>query len=207
MSSPLSRRVWLGATLGLTLASRVGEAAEQSATTTVALLPLGPFPAGLLGQIDSGLQAELGCKVVRYPTASLPPSAYYRPRQRYRAEKLLVYCRDQRKPPATKILGVTTVDISTTARGVYDWGVLGLGQLGGPACVMSTFRCRRRATSEKQVNFRMVTTCIHEVGHTLGLDHCADTRCLMTDAHGSVLTVDKTSGHLCSDCRQRLGIS
>lgn len=173
----------------------------------MAVLPLGPFPAALLDKINAGLQAELGCKVVAQPMVALPASAHYAPRNRYRAEKLLKFLRARRVEPATKILGVTTVDISTTARGVYDWGILGLGQLGGDACVMSTFRCKRSAKDEQQVHFRMVTTCIHEVGHTLDLDHCPDRTCLMTDARGSVLTVDGTTGHMCPRCRGKLGLS
>ena len=42
--------------------------------------------------------------------------------------------------------------------------------------------------SEAQTHFRMVTTCIHEIGHTLGLEHCPDTACLMTDARGRAST-------------------
>ena len=204
MPSPISRRLFIGGAAAAFLAARSADAAQSGADATVAILPLGRFPADLLDQIDAGLKAELGCQVVRYTSIELPRSAFYRPRQRYRAEKLLTFCKGKMVAPATKILGVTTVDISTTAHGVYDWGVLGLGQMGGEACVMSTFRCRRRAKDEAQVHFRMVTTCIHEIGHTLGLEHCPDTTCLMTDARGSVLTVDKTNGHLCARCRARI---
>lgn len=206
MSPRVSRRLWLNGALATALIGTTSQAAQKAKTARVALQPLGIFPGDLLDEIESGLQAELGCAVVRYDTKQLPPSAFYRPRQRYRAEKLLAFCRGLREPPATKILGVTTVDVSTTAHGVYDWGILGLGEVGGAACVMSTFRCRRRAKNRKQIHFRMVTTCIHEVGHTLGLEHCPDTRCLMTDARGSVLTVDKTNGHLCHRCRAKLGL-
>ncbi len=72
--------------------------------------------------------------------------------------------------------------------------------------MISTFRCRMNSPSEAQTHWRMVTTCIHEVGHTLGLEHCPDTRCLMTDARGRVSTVDHTTGHLCASCRRRLGL-
>lgn len=206
MPIAISRRLFIGGAVATLTAPGIAEAAQSGADATVALLPLGRFPSDLLDEIEAGLKAELGCKVVRYASLELPRSAFYAPRKRYRAEKLLAFCEGKRVAPATKILGVTTVDVSTTAHGVYDWGVLGLGQLGGGACVMSTFRCRRRAKSEEQVHFRMVTTCVHEIGHTLGLDHCPDTTCLMTDARGSVLTVDKTSGHMCSRCRAKIGV-
>ncbi len=173
---------------------------------TVAVVPLGEFPAELLREIEAGLRAELGVGVAVYPTVSLPARAYYAPRRRYRAERLLDALRPLLRPPATRMLGVTTVDISTTAHGVHDWGVLGLGDLGGTACVLSTFRCRMNSPNEAQSRWRMVTTSVHEVGHTLGLPHCPDVRCLMTDARGSVRTVDGTTGRLCGRCRRRLGL-
>lgn len=190
---------------GFTL-SRLVRAQTNAASTTVALAPLGPFSEGLLAEIDRGLRAELRVGVVRVGPFALPVAAWYAPRQRYRAERLLDFLRPHMVSPATRILGVTESDISTTAHGVHDWGLLGLGDLGGRACVISTYRCRRTARDAAQASFRMVTTCVHEVGHTLGLEHCPDTSCLMTDARGSVLTVDRTSGHLCARCRARLGL-
>lgn len=188
------------------LFARQASAQTAASEVTVALAPMGPFPTALLDEIERGIVAELRVRVVREGPFELPPSAYYRPRNRYRAERLLDFLRPVMRAPATRILGVTERDISTTAHGVYDWGLLGLGDLGGRACVISTFRCRRTARDAAQASFRMVTTCVHEVGHTLGLEHCPDTSCLMTDARGSVFTVDRTSGHLCARCRRRLGL-
>ncbi len=87
---------------------------------TVALAPLGVFPASFLAEIDVGLRAELGVGIARNPEVALPRSAWYAPRRRYRAERLLDALRPQMVAPATRILGVTEVDISTTAHGVYD---------------------------------------------------------------------------------------
>ena len=179
----------------------------QARTAVVAVVPLGSFPSALLAEIEAGLRAELGATVVAQGPYALPGSAFYAPRRRYRADRLLDFLRPRVAAPANRALGVTEVDISATAHGVYDWGVLGLGDIAGTACVISTYRCRRNAPSEAQVHFRMVTTCIHEVGHTLGLEHCPDPRCLMTAARGSVLTVDRTTGHLCASCRRRLGLA
>lgn len=202
----MDRRRFVGLCLGATAAGLAGSLARAQSIATVAVAPLGPFPEAFLREIEAGLRAELGVGVVHLPEVPLPASAWYPPRRRYRAERLIDALRPRLRPPATRILGVTASDISTTAHGVRDWGVLGLGDLGGLGCVISTFRCRMNAPNEAQVHFRMVTTCVHEIGHTLGLEHCPDTSCLMTDARGLVRTVDLSSGHLCARCRSRLGL-
>jgi hypothetical protein len=52
--------------------------------------------------------------------------------------------------------------------------------------------------------FRVVTTAVHEVGHTLGLDHCVEPHCVMNDAEGSIETVDHSTGKLGQECRDEL---
>jgi len=204
----MHRRRFMGLCVGgagTTIASALASA-QHAPIATVAVAPLGAFPEGFLQEIEAGLRAELGVGVVHLPAVALPSSAWYAPRRRYRAERLIDALRPRLRAPATRILGVTEVDISTAARGVRDWGVLGLGDLGGLGCVISTFRCRMNSPNEHQVHFRMVTTCVHEIGHTLGLEHCPDTACLMTDARGLARTVDHSTGHLGARCRSRLGL-
>ncbi len=171
----------------------------------VVLVTLGAFPRELADAIDAGLRAELQVSVARIDESPLPPAAFYRPNKRYRAERLLDHLHtlvpDAR--PAPRILALTQVDISTTKGRVYDWGVFGLGELGGRAAVISTWRLRR-ARSAEHFRFRVVTTAIHEVGHTLGLEHCTEPACVMRDAEGSIRTVDTSSGHLGPTCRARV---
>ncbi len=202
------RRTVLSALAGgvVALLPRALRAQPRQPLATVAVVPFGEFPAQLLGEIDAGLRQELGVTVQLLPSVPLPRAAYYAPRRRYRAERLLEALRPMLRPPVTRMLGVTTVDISTSAHGVYDWGVLGLGDLGGTSCVLSTFRCRMNSPSEAQSRWRMVSTSVHEVGHTLGLPHCPVPRCVMNDARGSVRTVDASTGQLCDACRRRLGL-
>jgi archaemetzincin len=57
---------------------------------------------------------------------------------------------------------------------------------------------------DELVTFRVVTTAVHEVGHTLGLEHCDDPRCVMRDAEGSIRTVDTSDGQLGPICRERV---
>lgn len=172
----------------------------------VLLVTFGDFPEDLATAIAEGLTAELQVEVTRLPPLELPADAYYPPRRRYRADELLDHLRAhlRREPPSVKVLGFTTVDISTSARGRFDWGVFGLGDVGGRASVISTFRLRRHARDAEHVRFRVVTTAIHEVGHTLGLRHCTEDRCVMNDAHGSIATVDRSTGHLGPECRREV---
>ena len=205
----MDRRTFVRSLAGVSVLAATPRAFSQAPSApiaTVALAPLGDFPPSFLAAIEAGLHAELGVSVMRLPPSPLPRAAWYPPRRRYRAERLIAFLRPMVRAPATRVLGVTQADISTTAHGVHDWGVLGLGDLGGLGCVISTFRCRMNSPSEAQTHFRMVTTCIHEIGHTLGLEHCPDTACLMTDARGLVRNVDRTTGHLCARCRSRLGL-
>jgi archaemetzincin len=104
---------------------------------------------------------------------------------------------------ASRILGITAVDISTTKGSVADWGILGLATIDGTACVISTFRTRRGAKNDEHAAQRFAKTAVHELGHTFGLEHCPTYGCLMEDGKGSVLTTDHEY-ELCAACRAKL---
>ena len=201
----------------------------------VKLVVLGAFPDDLAAAVEQGLRDELQVAVERIDGVPLPRSAYYAPRRRYRADRLLEHmnARLAGEPATTRVLGLTSVDISTTKPPHRDWGVFGLGELGGRSCVISTYRLRRRARDEARpttmrgprplrghparsssrrvprpldelLTFRVVTTAVHEVGHTLGLPHCVEPGCVMRDAEGSIQTVDTSTGHLGPECRREI---
>ncbi len=152
------------------------------------------------------LEKSYRIKVKVLDHAPLPRAAYYQPRHRYRAEKLLLELdRIATKHTDTwRIMGLTAVDISTTKEPYDDWGVMGLGELPGNSSVLSVFRCRKGARSTEHAYERLGKVAVHELGHTLGLDHCPTAGCIMEDARGKASTVDGEKD-FCEKCKNALG--
>ena len=108
----------------------------------------------------------------------LPKSFYVKERNRYRADSIIKVLRNAHGQD-TITIGLISSDISTTAKGVKDWGVFGLGYHPGSACVVSTYRLKKRNADEQ-----FYKVVVHEIGHTIGLPHCPEKTCLMRDAEG-----------------------
>ncbi len=190
----------------------VGEAAVAEAKEGVAsppmeicFVPLGKQDKALLAVAERGTTYLYGAEVRVLRKRRLPKAAYYKPRGRYRGEKILDYLDTETEhlPVGARcdvMVGITTVDISTTKGSHKDWGILGLGSIGGRSAVVSSFRMKKRASRAKQKR-RMVSTVNHEIGHVLGAPHGGAPGCLMNDAQGTVKTIDKETGLLCQGSR------
>jgi len=176
----------------------------------VAIQPLAEVDTLVIRRIRAGIEGFFPVRVAVLPPAELPPDAFYKPNQRYRAEKLLVFLDsivEDHGNEYLKMIGITSADISTTKGEVFDWGIFGLGYLPGWVCVVSTFRLGRKKVGEVKFFERLVKVVNHELGHNFGLDHCPVPACLMEDAQGTVKTVDRETGELCPDCQARLKAS
>jgi len=151
-------------------------------------------------EVVAALRAFYPIEVRVLPCLELPRAAYYPPRQRYSAERLLAHLNRRMPADGWRILGLTDVDISTTKGTIPDWGVMGLGELPGTATVISSFRCRKKARDVGHALERLAKVAVHEIGHTLGLPHCPERGCLMEDAMGKVVTTDRERD-FCPRCR------
>lgn len=101
---------------------------------------------------------------------------------------------------------ITERDIAhrNVERNVNEWGIFGLGIVGGRTCVVSAFRLKRskgKPVTRELFIERLQKVALHELGHNLGLHHCInDSLCLMNDARGTINTIDKVHLKLCAGC-------
>jgi len=169
----------------------------------ICLQPLGKHDKRLLAVSARGIEYLYGFTVEILEAKALPKKAYYKPRKRYRAEKLLDHIDEKIVPnvDCAIVIGFTKVDISTTKGKRKDWGILGLGNIEGTSAVVSSYRMTRGKTGRKKVRMRAVKVVNHELGHVLGLGHYNVAGCLMHDALGTVKTVDEETGLLCPRSR------
>ncbi len=190
--------------LACTLATAWALLAPTVPRTTLYLQPLGAaLPDADVALVATALRELYGLPVRSLPRVDLPPAAYYAPRKRWRAEKLLPFLAARLPQDGVRVIGLTGVDISTSKGSIEDWGVLGLGEIDGGASVISSFRCARKANGPLHARQRLAKVAVHEVGHTLGLDHCTSAGCLMHDAEGRVTSTDQEYD-LCARCRRLL---
>ncbi|MFN8290176.1 MAG: hypothetical protein U0U70_07965 [Chitinophagaceae bacterium] len=163
--------------------------AATSSSITVKLLPLGNTTEPFITSVYDSLKKIISA-VELLPPEAMPAIAFYKPRNRYRADTLIHWMSNRAKDNEVYV-GITMQDISTTKGANPDYGVMGLGFQPGKACVASQMRLRNKSNFYKVV--------IHELGHTAGLPHCPVKTCFMRDAEGGDPTGEEKE--FCRQCR------
>ncbi len=182
--------------------------------TTVLVKQYKAFPKNEVDTVTSILQKVYGVKTVIANDQELYPEAYINLKSpRYRADSIIKFQQKEINNSIDYVLGLTSKDISVTKKDesgnikkpeykYKDWGIMGLAYCPGESCVVSTFRIKNK---NKAVYFdRLKKVAVHEFGHNLGLPHCPNKKCVMTDAVESVKTIDNAKLKLCDDCARKI---
>ena len=167
----------------------------NKANLTLVVQPFNDLPEQQLQYVVKKLRTIIPAIRIA-PRKTLPSHAYYKPRNRYRADTLINWLR-QHSANDEVTLGLTSKDISATKGTVADFGIMGLGYRPGKACVASSFRLTKNNKNEE-----LFKVSIHELGHTQSLDHCPVKTCFMRDAEGGNPTGEEKE--FCTDCKAAL---
>jgi archaemetzincin len=166
----------------------------------VEVVPVGDVPGSVKRGASSALRSAYDCKVTMSDAHPIPDGAFDGSRGQYRAEEFIELA--SRVGTGTKNVAVTTKDLFYRRRNY----VFGLAYLGGNGCVVSTYRLQTASdggaapdSEEAVFDDRVRKEIVHEVGHTLGLEHCDDSACVMNFSP-TVREVDVKEQTVCVSC-------
>jgi len=138
------------------------------------------------------------------PSIGVPPAAFNAQRRQHDANLILDRVL-HRITGENKVLALTNADLYTRS---YDYNfIFGLAQRSGRASLVSLHRLNPTFYGERSDRElfleRVAKETIHELGHTFGLGHCADPKCVMSFSN-SILDVDAKSAAFCENCKEKL---
>jgi archaemetzincin len=164
----------------------------------IGIFPLGDVDSPVLCRIGREIRRIFGYDIEVLPLLNDVDFAFDPDRGQYYSTPILQ--RLARSAPPQTLKGLAIVDVDLFIPVLTH--VYGEAQLGGRACIVSTFRLKEElhpAGNPEGLTRRLVIEAIHELGHTFNLRHCKDPACIMHYCR-TVKDVDRKSNELCRYC-------
>jgi len=140
------------------------------------------------------------CRIA--PPVRVPEFSYIADRDQYNAEVIVEKIMENIPNDSEKILGVVNVDLFVPGLNF----VFGLAV--GNAAVISLSRLRPEYYGEMKNEYlfreRVLKEAIHELGHTYGLTHCYNMKCIMHFSN-RLEDTDIKGPDFCDVCSARIG--
>jgi archaemetzincin len=166
----------------------------------ITLRPLGELEQGVLEELRRRLEETFGCPVEIKPQNADLAHAYNSSRKQYLSTTLLS---NISVLEGEKALGIVDVDLYVPRLNF----VFGEADMISGVAIISLFRLRQEhyglPPNRELFLERAVKEAVHELGHTYGLGHCPDAKCIMHFSN-SLMDTDKKQAAFCPKCQQIL---
>jgi len=167
----------------------------------------------LLGNTNNDVVDKLGeklksifhCPVELKTGFSYLAHAYNPERRQYLSSDLLASLNAIPREREEKIVGIIDVDLYTPRLSF----IFGEADINSGTVIVSLTRLRQEyyglSSDEKLFITRAAKEIVHELGHTFGLEHCSNIKCVMHFSN-SLADTDWKEVNFCDKCRPKLGI-
>lgn len=176
---------------------------NDSQKLKIAIISVDDKEIGDAKKVKKYLESYYNCQVDILPAISTSEECYLNQSDTLLASKVLIHL--------DKTINMSLYDkyVALTEKAIYMSdhfpNIRGLGRYKGKSCLVSTHKIKKEAGSDKKL-FRSFLKKVsrHEIGHTLGLEHCAhQIDCVM--ASGIVDTVFyNAQAILCDSCSNQV---
>lgn len=171
----------------------------------ITFIAIGYFERKLLDTVADSVAREYDCPVeLMEHFKDLSP--FFDPaRKQYNGNSLLKDIDHEFATDERKTIALVTVDLFIP---ILTY-IFGQAYLNGRAGIASMYRLSNERyglpRDEQLLALRCAKEVIHELGHSFGLIHCHNLRCVMQSST-YVEDIDQKMVHLCNDCRKKLGL-
>ena len=169
---------------------------------TITIAPHGEFSAALIEALAGEIRHVFGFAADTESVLQDLSFALDKNRNQYHSTLILERLAADRPARSIRVIAIVQVDLFIPIL----THVYGEAQLGGPACIVSTYRLNEgRSGMNITPKFieRIVKESVHELGHTFNLRHCPEHACIMHYCR-SEEDVDRKSDQLCRYCQVML---
>jgi archaemetzincin len=177
-------------------------AKERNKEMGILLVAVGEIDKNVMDWLRNDLTKVFNKNVFIGKEMPEPNYAYHKKRNQYLSTAILNAIMQQKEyAPYEKTLGIVDHDLFVPELNFV------FGQASPKAAIISLTRLRQTFyhLPEDQHLFRqrVLTETVHELGHTFGLEHCGNSRCVMFFSN-SLMDTDRKGSEFCPSCKSKL---
>ena len=177
-------------------------AKEGNQEMGIVLVPIGAVDKNVMDWLKNDLSTVFNRRITVGKGMRDPDYAFNKKRNQYLSTAILNAVMEQKEhSPYEKILGIVDHDLYVPELNFV------FGEASRKTAVISLTRLRQTfyhlPEDQNLFHQRVLTEAVHELGHTYGLGHCSNPRCVMFFSN-SLKDTDRKGSEFCQKCKSKL---